>query len=67
MAHDYTTMVDRHADAVTRQLDNALVDLVDLTAGRHKLSQTMRLALGHRLMGLAEAMRRYAITFAEDD
>ncbi len=61
------TTSDRHADAVTRQLDNALVDLVDLTADRHMLSHATRVALRERLMALAEAARRYAIAFAEND
>lgn len=62
-----TTTPDRHADAVTRQLDNALVDLVDLTADRHMLSHATRVALRERLMALAEAVQRYAIAFAEND
>ncbi len=65
MVYDHVT--DRHADAVTRQLDNALVVLVDLTADRHMLSHSTRVALRARLMAFAETARRYAIAFAEDD
>jgi hypothetical protein len=61
------TTSDRHADAVRRQLDNALVDLVDLMADRHMLSHATRVALRERLMALAEGARRYAIAFAEND
>ncbi len=67
MAANHITAPDRHADAVTRQLENALVDLVGLTVERHNLSHVTRAALRERLMGLAEATRRYAIALAEDD
>ncbi len=43
------------------------VDLVDLTADRHMLSHATRVALCKRLMPLAEAARRYALAFAEND
>ncbi len=41
--------------------------LVDLTANRYMLSHSTRVALRARLMAFAEAARRYAIAFAEDD
>ncbi len=67
MAYGHVTIPDREADAVTRQLDNALVGLVDLTADRNMLSYSTRAALRARLMAFAEAARGYAITFAEDN
>ncbi len=67
MVYGHVTTPDRHADAVTRQLDNALVGVIDLTADRRLLSRSTRVALHARLMAFAEAARRYAIAFAEDD